>query len=178
MTFYRCEICGEIYFGTEKSSHCPFCGVDGKFLALNSEWVDENKSIGTLSEISIKNLQIALQLEANNAPFYKAAAKKASTSELQGIFKYLGKVEAEHASTIKKILKVVMPKPEAGKEVAGSVDVDNLSAAHEREVSATTFYEKAAGEATEERVIKVFNALAKVEADHAELEAELLKREH
>ena len=176
MTFYRCEICGETYLGDGPPSHCPFCGAREKYLVPASEWRDENASVTELSDSSRENLQIALQLEANNAPFYKDAAKRADNPEIQGIFKYLGKVENEHASTLKKILKVKAPPPEVGKEVAVDSAEDNLAAAHAREVAATEFYEKAAAQATETRVKKVFTALAEIEADHVALEKDLMDR--
>ena len=56
----------------------------------------------------------------------------------QGIFKYLSKVEAEHASTVKRFLKCELPLPEKDKEVATDDDMENLKAAHE-EKAATAF---------------------------------------
>jgi hypothetical protein len=94
--------------------------------------------------------------------------------ELQGIFKYLSTIEKEHASVIKKILKVELPDPEPGKEVATDNDLENLTAAHKREESATAFYLEAAEQAVEPRVKKVFTVLAEVESDHVTLEKERL----
>jgi len=174
MKFYRCLICGDPYMGKEKPSNCPFCGASEEYLVDAADWIDENESLGELSDVSRKNLEEALQLEVNNAPFYRDAMARTKNIELQGIFKNLAKIEAEHASTIKKILKVELPLPDADKEVATDDDRENIEAAHEREVSATAFYAKSATEAVEERVKKVFTALTSIESDHIDLEQALL----
>lgn len=176
MKFYRCLICGDPYMGKEKPSNCPFCGASEEHLVDAADWIDENAGIGELSEISRKNLGEALQLEVNNAPFYRNAMSLTSNMELQSIFKNLAKIEAEHASTIKKILKVEPPQPEEGKEVATDSDHENIVAAHEREIAAAAFYIKSAGEAIEERVRKVFSVLASIESDHIDLEQALLDK--
>ncbi len=170
MNFYRCLICGEVYMGDSVPSNCPFCGAKAKYLAPADQWVDENIGLGELTDVSRKNLEAALQLEANNAPFYKDASAKAKSIELQGVFKYLFKIEREHADVIQKILKCPPPKPEPGKEVATDDEMENLRAAHEREKFATKFYADSAKEAIEPRVKKVFLALSEIESDHVKLE--------
>ena len=177
MKFYRCLICGDVYTGKEMPTNCPFCGAPAeKYMVEAKDWVDENEGIQNLSDKSRRNLEAALQLEVNNAPFYKDASAKSSNVEIQGIFKCLAKIEAEHASLINKILKCEPPPPQAGKEVAMESDIENLKAAHKREVTATAFYKKAAAEATEPRVKEVFTALSEIESDHIELEDSLIKR--
>ena len=175
MRFYRCLICGEVYFGREAPSHCPACGALDTYIVPLAEWVDEDEALGEISEKSRANLVRALQLEANNAPFYRDASRKAKNPQLQAIFKYLTKVEAAHAWTISKILGTQAPPPEPGKEVAGDDERTNIVAAHAREVAATSFYQRATSEATEPRVQRVFAALSDVETDHHRIEAELLK---
>lgn len=176
MTSYRCLICGEAYAGSERPSHCPFCGAKGSYFVNAADWADENLGIGELSDISRRNLETTLQLEVNNAPFYRDAMLKTKDIELQGIFKYLSKVEAEHASVVRKILKCDMPQPEKGKEVATDDDRENLRTAHERERVAAALYKKFAEEAMEPRVKKVFAALSEIESDHLDLEDDLLNR--
>ena len=177
MKFYRCLICGDVYVGTELPTHCPFCGAPAeKYMVEARDWVDENREIQNLSDTSRRNLKAALQLEANNAPFYRDAYAKSGNIELQGIFKCLAKIEAEHASVIKKILKCEPPPPQEGKGIALESDIENLKAAHKREVSATAFYKKAANEAEEPRVKKVFTALSEIETDHIKLEEQLINK--
>lgn len=176
MNFYRCLICGDPYMGNEKPSHCPFCGAHSDYLALNAEWIDENTSIIALSDVSRKNLERTIQLEVNNMSFYRDAMSKTKDIELQGVFKYLSKVESEHASTVKKILKCELPQPEQGKGQASESDRENLKAAKDRETFASAFYKQAAHEAVESRIIRVFNALSEIEADHIRVDGSLLER--
>lgn len=175
MNFYRCLICGEVYMGTAAPSHCPFCGAASKYLVPASEWVDGNVALEELSDASTRNLKAALQLEANNAPFYRDAMSKADSTEMQGIFKYIFKIEREHASVIQKILKAEMPPPQPGKEVASDNTEENLRAAHEREQAAVKFYRHSAEVAVEPRVREVFTALSDIESDHVALEGERLE---
>lgn len=176
MEFYRCLVCGDPYMGKGKPSHCPFCGAHQEHLVAAADWVDENESIDVLSDKSRANLEQALQLEVNNKAFYADASAKADSIELQGIFKNLSKIEGEHASTIKKILKVDPPEPEEDRRYASDSIHDNLEAAREREIFASGFYGDAAGEAVEDRVRKVFETLSVIESDHIQLESALLER--
>lgn len=177
MKFYRCLICGDPYMGSEKPSHCPFCGAHQEHMVAAAEWVNENDAMGELSDKSRANLEQALQLEVNNKAFYAdASAKSGDNLEMQGIFKNLSKIEGEHASTIKKMLKVEPPAPEDDRKTASESIHDNLEAARERERFASSFYAQSAGEAAEERVQKVFTALSQIESDHIDLETDLLDR--
>jgi rubrerythrin len=174
MNFYRCQICGDVYMGKSLPSNCPYCGSLKKYMVPAKDWTDENESIEELSGFSRENLEKALQLEVNNAPFYRDASASADDVELQGIFKCLAKIEAEHISVIKKILKCEPPAPEPGREMATKDTLENLRLAHAREVFAASFYERAAGQAVEPRVKKIFTALSEIESDHIEVEAGLL----
>ena len=156
--------------GDVAPSNCPFCGAKAKHMTPADQWVDENIGLGELSDVSRKNLEAALQLEANNAPFYVDAMKRAESIELQGVFKYLAKIEGEHASIIQKILKCGPLDPEPGKEVATDNEMANLRAALEREKHATKFYADSAKQAAEPRVKRVFLALSEIESDHVKLE--------
>lgn len=160
--------------GSGKPSNCPFCGAPEEYLVPGREWVDENLSLGELTPVSRDNLTKALQLEVNNSAFYRDAMNKTSNIVLQGIFKYLSKVENEHASTIKKILKVEPPPPEPGKEAATDDDRKNLEYAMERETNAKKFYLESGEAAVEPRVKKVFEAISRIESDHVGIEKELL----
>lgn len=175
MNFYRCLICGDTYLGKETPSNCPFCGAKDKYIVNAADWVDENISLGSLTDISRINLEKALQLEVNNAPFYREAMMKTKNTELQGIFKYLSKIEAEYASLIKKILKCELPLAEKVKETAADNDFENLKSAHEREKTAAAFYKQSADEAIEPRIKKVFTALSEIESDHINLEGVLIE---
>lgn len=176
MKFYRCQICGDPFMGDHMPSHCPFCGAHQDYISTAAEWTDENETIGEMSEISRKNLEEALQLEVNNKAFYLDASARTGSTELQGIFKNLSKIEGEHASTIKKMLKVEPPAPEAGKDTATDSDHENLTEARGREERAAALYAQSAMEAVEDRINKVFRAVSEIESDHIQLESDLLDR--
>ena len=148
-------------------------------LEISQQWGNmELQAMGNvllaLIEHAQGNLEKALQLEVNNAPFYRDASSRAKTMKLQGVFKGLAKVEAEHASLIRKILNCEFPAPEAHREKATDDDMVNLKTAHERERIATDFYMMSAERAVEPRVKKVFTALSEIESDHIMLEDDLL----
>jgi rubrerythrin len=174
MEFRRCLICGDAYLGTDRPSRCPYCGSAGEFLVPLAEWVDENRTLGELSVVSRDNLERALQLEVDNGPFYTEAAEHADTDELQGAFKYLSKIELEHAAVIRKMLKRDLPAPSSGRPRAVADTDTNLTVARQLERDAIAFYALAAVEAVEDRVGRVFRALVEVESDHADKETEFL----
>lgn len=176
MEFQRCLICGELYLGTERPSRCPHCGSVAEYLVPAAAWVDENCSLGELSPVSRRNLERALQLEVDNDMFYGEAMEHADTVELEGVFKYLRKIEREHASVIRKVLMGEFPAPSAGRPRGVDDTGVNLTTARRLELEAIAFYAEAAAEAVEERVRRVFRALTEVEIDHADQEAGFLAR--
>lgn len=176
MRFFRCQICGDAFMGNEIPSHCPFCGAHQDYISTAADWVDENATIVEISDVSRKNVELALQLEVNNKLFYLEASGKADVMELQSIFKNLSKIEGEHASAFKKILKVEPPEPSEDREQASDNDHENLITARKLEEHAAALYAQSALEADEERIKKVFTAVSEVESDHIMLETHLLDR--
>lgn len=105
--------------------------------------------------------------------FISVQQKKTDDEEGKLLFKALGKVEAEHASIWKKILKLD-EKPTADDECSTS-NKENLENSHARETRAIGFYGKAAEEAENERVKRIFKELVVIETDHLKLSEERLK---
>lgn len=169
MKVFRCRICGDPYVGYEKPSNCPFCGAHADFIVDADKWVDENESVNP-GEISRKNLEKALELEMSNSAFYKCAAEHAIDTSCEAMFKALGKIEAEHASVISKLLSI--PKPDISRiEIyCTKSDISNIEESSVREKSASEFYAKATEEAVEPRVKEVFKELVEIEKDHLELD--------
>lgn len=170
MRVFRCRICGDPYVGYEKPKNCPFCGAHEEFMVDASEWRDENR-LSELSETSRRNLEKALELEMSNSAFYRCAAEHATDVELQGMFKALSKIEAEHATVISKLLGI--PKPDIGKVDVHCTrnDLENVEESSRRETNASEFYAQAGAEAVEPRVREVFFALVEIEKDHLQLDA-------
>lgn len=169
---FRCKICGDPYIGETKPSRCPFCGAYENFIV---EAKDFNETFDVeLNEKDKANAEKALQVEVSNAQFYFCAAEKTDDEEGKQLFKALGKVEAEHASIWKKILKldkVDIPKSDK----CSTKNKDNLEESHERETKAIEFYKEAAKESENQRVKEIFAALIQVEIDHLQLSEERLK---
>jgi rubrerythrin len=127
-----------------------------------------------LNEKDKENAEKALEVEISNNIFYKCASKKVSELDGQKIFKILAKVEAEHASVWKKILK--LDKVEFPKyDKCASEYKPNLEESHAREDRAIKFYSQAAAEAESLRVKEILKAFVEVETDHLHLSEARLK---
>lgn len=172
MKIFTCRICGEVYIGKSIPPSCPFCGVAKKYLVLAKVWKDENDV--ELTEISKKNLEEALNLELSNTAFYKCLSEKLSNTEVAKMFKGLYKVEREHASVFKKILK--LDKDSEIEEVCVDDPRKSIEESLAREKNAVKFYTRALREATEPRVQEVLEAIMNTEKDHIEIDNEILKK--
>ncbi|MDH5685954.1 MAG: ferritin [Hadesarchaea archaeon] len=168
---WRCEICGDPYVGESPPSSCPFCGAHRSYIKEAKE-AQVNFDV-ELNEKDKANAERALQVEVSNAAFYFCAAEKTDDDEGKLLFKALGKVEAEHASVWKKILK--LDKVPQGSEQCHTRNKENLEESHARETRAIEFYEKAAADSENERVKQIFEAFVEVEKDHLKLSEERLK---
>ncbi len=172
---FRCRICGDPYIGSEAPKQCPFCGAAQRFFIEAKDWNPDEFNV-SLSKISKKNLEAAIQLELDNAAFYdcaKNAAEKIGDNYSLAKFKALMKVEREHASAISKFLKI--SQPELEKKACNANSKANTKEGWEREGRAIKSYAKFRDEATETRLKEFFNALVEIETDHLDLHAEYLK---
>ncbi|MFH1821415.1 MAG: rubredoxin-like domain-containing protein [Methanobacteriota archaeon] len=168
---WRCEICGDPYIGENPPDNCPFCGAHRNYIKGAKE-AQVNFNV-ELNEKDKANAERALQVEVSNAVFYFCAAEKTDDDEGKLLFKALGKVEAEHASVWKKILKLEkVPKGEASCHLGNK---KNLEESHARETRAIEFYKKAGAESGNGRVKQIFEAFVEVEMDHLELSRKRLK---
>jgi len=125
-----------------------------------------------LNETDKANVERALEVEMSNAAFYFCAAKKTNDAEGKLLFKALGKVEAEHASVWKKILK--LDSVPTSNDACHEGNKENLEDSHARETRAIEFYKQAAAESENERVKQIFEAFIEVEEDHLALSEERL----
>lgn len=168
---WRCEICGDPYIGDEAPTNCPFCGAHQEFIKEAKD-ADVNFDI-ELSETDRKNAEHALEVEVSNATFYFCAAEKTDDPEGKLLFKILGKVEKEHASIWRKVLK--LDKTPEGHETCHVSNKENLEDSHMREERAIKFYGDAAKEADDPRIKQIFEALVVIENDHLKLSEQRLK---
>jgi rubrerythrin/rubredoxin len=168
---WRCEICGDPYIGESAPDNCPFCGAHKRFI---KEFKDAKVNFDVeLEEKDKANAKHALEVEISNSAFYFCAAEKNKEEEGKKMFKALGKVEAEHATIWKKILKLdAIP---LGNEKCTTAYKDNLEESHARETRAIDFYRQAAKESENQRLKQIFTALVEVEKDHLQLSEERLR---
>jgi rubrerythrin len=168
---WRCEICGDPYIGEIPPTNCPFCGAHVGFI---KEAKDAKVNFDLeLNEVDKANAQKALEVEISNAQFYFCAAKKTDDPEGKLLFKVLGKVEAEHASIWRKILKLSKEELEKSDQCS-THNKDNLQESHNRETRAIDFYTESAKQAENERIKEIFEALVEIERDHLHLSQERL----
>lgn len=168
---WRCEICGDPYIGGAPPANCPFCGVPEKYIK-EAKQAKVNFD-ANLNEKDKANVEYALKTEISNAAFYFCAAQKTDNAEGKLLFKALGKVETEHASVWKKILK--LKELTNGNDACHVSNKENLEDSHARETRAIEFYKKAAQESQNARVKEIFEAFVAVETDHLNLSEERLK---
>ncbi len=175
VTVWVCKICGEAYISTtEKPARCPFCGAYEKYLVDSKDYDESGAWDVELNETDKDNVEKALGVEISNTLFYKCSAKKVKELDGQKLFKILSKVEMEHASVWKKILKL----DEIKWEPAETCEVDynaDLKDSHARETRAIKFYGEAAKAAKNARVKEIFEAFIQVETDHLKLSEARLK---
>lgn len=166
MKVFKCKICQEGYLGDAAPTHCPFCGAHQPYLI---EAKDFEIPEYILTDVSRKNLEETLKLEVDNAEFYFCAADRSDNVSDATMFKRLGKIESEHASTVVKELKIPAPDISRDKDICSDTNVDNLAESHQREANAINHYINFLSNATEERIIEVFTALIEIEKDHLSL---------
>lgn len=169
MKIYRCRICGETYLGSERPSHCPFCGAHAELLVVTEEYPEGVNAVQP-TETERADLETSIELERANTRFYLAMASRKDNPALASAYKRLAKVEAEHCSLFCKLAGE--PKPadllEAGTELGGwDADIDESL---RRETRASALYAEFAARATSPRLLEVWNAVSAVEADHIELD--------
>lgn len=163
---YRCQICGETYLGSNAPDRCPFCGAHDRWMVGAAEWVKTGKV--ELCQQSYEDCLKAIELEVNNAAFYKCAQQNAQTQVTEAIFKRLHKQEMEHAELLAEMAGVAESALPTANCVAND-DAQNLADAHAREQRAIQLYLQFADRAPEKRVQDVFRALADIEAEHLKI---------
>jgi rubrerythrin len=169
MHFYRCRICGETYLGSAKPSDCPFCGADGRFMALTEEYPEDINDVEP-TDTEQADIKVSIALERANTHFYLAMAARKDNPKLASGYQRLATIEAKHCSVFCKLAGVPQPEDlmEVGEEL-GSWDAD-IEESLRRETHAADVYAKFAARATTPRLIEVWNEIAAVETDHIELD--------
>lgn len=167
-TIFRCNICGEACLLDYKPSHCPFCGAHEQWLVNSRDYVEPE--IPELTEISRKNLEFTYDLEIKASQIYHCIRKKTNDEFILGMFKTISKVELEHAELVGKLIDRDPSCEIPFKDNLCTEDRnESLDKTKELETHAIMLYKKFLEQATEPRVIDIFQALIKIEQDHLEL---------
>ncbi|MBE0476503.1 MAG: ferritin [Coriobacteriia bacterium] len=171
MKMHRCRICGETYLGTEVPSHCPFCGAHRESIVETSEYPPGVNDV-RLTEVERSDLEAAVELERSNTRFYLGMSTHKDNDALASAYKRLSRVESEHCSLFCKLLR--RPKPDDLAEPGETTGTwaGDIEESVRRERRAAALYAEFAERATSERLREVFAAVAEVERDHIELDAE------
>lgn len=167
MKTYICEICGDAYIGADKPKNCPFCGANEGYIKEGDKADPIVNGNYELDDITKKNLETTLALELNATALYICMAEKAKTYEIKAMYKRLSKVEKEHASICRKILK--LDSMEVPDRNCDEDTEENFQKTIALEKNASSLYEKFAGETKNERIKTMFLALTKVEKEHIDL---------
>ncbi|MFC1741840.1 ferritin family protein [Nanoarchaeota archaeon] len=165
-----CNICEDPYIGEDRPTHCPFCGAPSKYIVDGKEF--KEPAVGELTDSEKNNIIAAIKLEVGNANFYFCGARTAQTLEHRKRFKALGKVEAEHATLLAKMIKSEKPTIDRNTEGCPTDDAALVKEAFDREDNAIKKYSQFLEEATDKRVKQVFASLVEIETTHLELEKE------
>jgi len=123
-----------------------------------------------ITEVERADLITAIELERDNARFYRALSLQREDPKLASAYKRLASVEAEHCSIFCKLAGVVKPADLLEPSVAPEDWCVNIAESLAREQRAAAFYAEAAGRATSERIAEVLGAVSAVERDHIQLD--------
>ncbi len=169
MEFYRCRICGETYLGDAAPGRCPFCGVTADYFVLTQVFPETINEVH-VTELERADLITAIELERDNARFYRALSLRREDPKLASAYKRLANVEAEHCSIFCKLAGVAKPADLLEPSEAPDDWCANISESLAREQRAAAFYAEAADRATSERIAEVLAAVSAVERDHIQLD--------
>ncbi|MEA2097555.1 MAG: ferritin family protein [Patescibacteria group bacterium] len=167
LNLFRCELCSGVIFAEHKSSTCPLCGAHDDYIIRAQDWEDRD-NIKNISKISKENLENAMELEIENAKFYRCAMSYAQDMDNKSIFQGLSRIEMEHVFLISKVLK----KPKSDviiQDICFRLDNENIKKSLKLGEKTKAFYTKAYNQAAEPRIKEIFFGLLEVEGDHIEL---------
>lgn len=160
--------------GSGKPSHCPYCGAHEGLIIFAKDYKEKNKNV-TISDGSKNYLRQTLDLEISNSRFYRAISKSSTDTEIQAFFKYLSKIEKEHADVVCKLLDIDLPEEALGVDECFETDKENIEESLRRENRAVTLYREILKNSLEERMKEVFSALIQIEGDHIAKDEEELR---
>lgn len=185
-SMWRCRICGEIYFGINEPSHCPYCGShrqtaykDGMFKVDHPMPLLDMKATD-LDHKDRRRVQKTLIGELYDKTVYNALS--VSIKDLESVFTKLASIEEEHSELITKTTMLKLSDdPKYAKVLHPTIKRvthinETLDAAFLREKTTAMNYRKYAQKTHSARMKEVWLALAEVEDDHATLIQTMLSK--
>lgn len=169
MKMYRCRICGETYLGSDKPSHCPFCGAHAHLMVDTVDFPEDINDID-ITELERNDIMQAIELERANTRFYLTMAAHRDNLKLSSAYKRLAKIEAEHCSVFCKLAGLPKPADLMDPDIASDDWCANIDESLVREQRASRFYAEVVTRATNDRIKEVFVAVSEIEADHIDLD--------
>lgn len=173
---YRCQVCGEVYLGSDKPKECPYCGAHQNYLKATEaeEYSRLDLPSSEISNKSQEDIREAIELEVDNYLFYSCAADRTEDENIAETFERLAKVEMEHAKALADLgghdrSTIEDKEAELSQSGCESNIEANFKQSHEREARAIEEYSKFAKRASEPVVKKFFAALVAIERDHLQL---------
>lgn len=171
-----CSICGmiineknirlneEAFIGKD-DLHCPFCGAGKEYIKEDKKPIIDDAKTADKTERKI--IDHAMKLEIFNGDFYSEASKMAGKEEIKRLFESLSFIEYTHANVHRKILGETK-LPEVTKIDYSKYDTDEKlkEQANIREKHAVAYYKKYIKIINNINIIKILEALSKVEIEH------------
>lgn len=164
MKVFRCGICDNPYLGTDRPTHCPFCGAQAAQIVPAA--AHQTPPLADLSKKSRENLERALELEVGNGAFYRGAAQVADREEDQALFLALTRIAVEHASVLCGMLGVPRPEELFEPGECSPSHKENLAEFRKRESRAIQLFSRFLEDAAEARVKQVLGAFIQTATDH------------
>ena len=145
--------------------YCPFCGASKEFLIEDGKILSVDSK--SLNKETLKVLDHAVKLELFNSEFYAEAAKMADKLQIKKTFESLSRIENFHAKVHQKI-GGFKELPKLSKVSYQKYDSDDLllDLARQKEEHAVKFYQTNKGVVKDDNILKIFDALIRVEEDH------------
>lgn len=166
---WRCAICGEIFYGVDRPSHCPYCGSDGPRNMVHPSTVKEDRDvIRDLTQQDADNLTRSISMELGDSKYYTTMSKRSDTGsdDLRAMFARLAKVEAEHCELFCRLLNVTVPSDlEAVVPIMSTWKADIIESSY-RERGAVEMYGHFATMTNNPRLKQVWTELSHVELEH------------
>lgn len=178
---WRCLICGEIYFGFDRPSHCPMCGSDARQFMVSPDKVREDRDVVTdLTEIDKANLRQSIGMEVGDSRYYTTMSKRVGPDigDLCATYAKLAKIEAEHCEIFSRLLGEPLPTNlETPTQITATWAMD-IAAQTDRERGANIIYFGFAQATSNARLKQVWMSLSRVELEHYSFERTQLETDH